>query len=289
METKEIPFGISSVETIDQSVFTYVDETLNIHSMTNKGFKKVPVVWVTAERAYQIKNDVNLRDKNGLLTLPVITIERTGITKSLTRKGAVYGNVNPVPDAKGGTVTIAREINQFKSANFINADLARLAEQETKKNKNNGVMFVKPKKKPKIVYETITIPLPIYIETTYSIRVRTEYQQQLNEIMTPFITRPNGLNYVELKYEEHMYEGFLGEAFTHENNISSLGQEERKYETSIELRVLGYVIGDDKNQESPRIVRRQNFVDVKFPREHVILDDKKDYDSGAPGDPFYRE
>ena len=131
--------------------------------------------------------------------------------------------------------------------------------------------------------------MPIYIETTYSIRVRTEYQQQLNEIMTPFITRPNGLNYVELKYEEHMYEGFLGEAFTHENNISSLGQEERKYETSIELRVLGYVIGDDKNQESPRIVRRQNFVDVKFPREHVILDDKKDYDSGAPGDPFYRE
>jgi len=289
METKEIPFGISSVETIDQSVFTYVNETLDIHSMTNKGFKKVPVIWVTAERAYQIKNDVNLRDKNGLLTLPVITIERTGITKSLTRKGAVYGNVPPVPDAKGGTVTIAREVNQFKSSNFINADLARLAEQETKKSRNNGVMFVKPKKKPKIVYETITIPLPIYIETTYSIRARTEYQQQLNEIMTPFITRPNGLNYVELKHEEHMYEGFLGESFSHENNISSLGQEERKYETSIELRVLGYVIGDDKNQESPRIVRRQNFVDVKFPREHVILDDKKDYDSAAPGDPFYRE
>jgi hypothetical protein len=48
---------------------------------------------------------------------------------------------------------------------------------------------------------------------------------------------------------------------------------------------LGYIIGDDKNQDQPKIIRRQNAVEVKIPREHVIVGDINEFIKKG----FYRE
>ena len=37
----------SSLETIDLAMYDFVDNLLDIYSTTNKGFKKVPVLWVS--------------------------------------------------------------------------------------------------------------------------------------------------------------------------------------------------------------------------------------------------
>jgi len=286
---EDIPFVQSRLETIDYAVFNWLNDDLNIFATSNKGNKKVPVIWVTAERAYQIKNDVNLRTKSGIMTFPVITVERTAIVKSLSRKGGIHGNVYPENDLKGGTITIARQVNQYKSSNFINADSAKTTKYTSTRFKRKGVMFATKKSEPKVVYETITIPFPIYVEASYNIKIKTEYQQQMNEIMTPFISRPGALNYVNIEHDNHTFEAFVGDSFSHGNNVSALGEEERKYETGIDLRVLGYIVGDAENQDSPRLVRRQNFVEVKFPREHVVVGDEQEWDLAAPGEPFHRE
>jgi len=39
------------------------------------------------------------------------------------------------------------------------------------------------------------------------------------------------------------------------------------------VKVLGYLIGDDKNQNPPKIVYRESFVDIKIGRERVIVGD----------------
>ena len=54
---QEIEFMPSSLETIDRAMIRFVDEDLNLFTNTNEGFKKVPVLWVTAERAFQIKHN----------------------------------------------------------------------------------------------------------------------------------------------------------------------------------------------------------------------------------------
>ena len=87
---KEYELTPSTIETIDRSLFIWLNEELNIHSTTNKGWKKVPVLWQSAERAYHIKNDKDLRDSTGALKLPLISVERASITKSLTDKGGHY-------------------------------------------------------------------------------------------------------------------------------------------------------------------------------------------------------
>ena len=120
-----LPFEPSTFETIDYAVYDWVNKSLNISCTTNTGFEKVPTVWVAAERSRQVKNNKNLRDKSGALIFPIITLQRDSFTKDLSKKGMFYGNIDPIADVKGGSVTIARRIKGDKTANFLNADAYR--------------------------------------------------------------------------------------------------------------------------------------------------------------------
>ena len=71
-----------------------------------------------------------------------------------------------------------------------------------------------------------------------------------------------------------------------DNNISNLNEEERKFQTKINMRVMGYLIGEDKNQIKPRVVIRENAVEVKIPRERVIFGD---INENLDKDAFYRD
>ena len=115
----------STLETVDTAFYNWVDETLNISATSNRGWGKVPLIWVSAERSFQVKNDKDLRDEFGVLKLPLITIERTSIVKDPARKGSFQANVYPTDSTKGGSITYARRINQTKTADFANADAYR--------------------------------------------------------------------------------------------------------------------------------------------------------------------
>jgi hypothetical protein len=282
----EIEVPSSTLETIDAAMLKFVDETLNISTSTNEGFKKVPVLWVTAERAYQIKHNKDLRDKEETLVLPLITVNRASVTKDPAFKGSVWANLYPENDAKGGTITIARQINQKKTAEFQNAQANRrlgangnVASKMKNTNKRNMSAA-------KTVYETITIPLPVWVKVVYEITVRSEYQQQLNSMVTPFLTVPgNSRTPRRIENEGHYYEIFIDGSFSDTSNKAALGMDQRNYETTINIETLGYLIGDGENQEKPKIVKRENAVEFQFARERTIVGDIPD----TIKDGFYRE
>ena len=263
------PFPISTIETIDVAMYNFVNEVLDIKCITSSGFKKVPVVWTSAERLFQSKKDSSFRDADGSLILPIITIERKNVVKDLSKKGTVYANIPPLDKARGGSISVSRRINQDKTGNFANASMYKRKGQLNFTGKNN-----------KIVYQTVTIPLPVYISVDYEITMRAEYQQQMNQIMTPFITRPGGINYVILENGRLRYEGFIQYSYSHSNNIISFSNEERKFETKLNIDVLGWLTGEDSNRNSPNFSIRENIVEVKIPRERVALRDDLDPDVG---------
>lgn len=280
-----ISFEPSTLETIDFSVYDFVDRDLDIFCTTNKGFKKVPVIWQASERAYQIKNNKDLRDDNGTLIFPMISISRTSFEKSLTDKGVFYGNSFPINDAKGGSITVARKIGQDKTGNFLNADTYRKKNKIVGNRGNPGAQQINfPSRKKinekKIVYETITMPAPSYVTADYTITIRTEYQQQINEIVQPFVTITNGINYLMLKRDGHSYEAFVQSDFSSNNDITELGAEPRIYETEITIRVLGYLVGGDKNEKRPNVVIRENAVEIRTARERVVVGDDPDWRNG---------
>lgn len=263
--TSYISITPSSIETVDTAMFNWLDHDLDLRCESNKGFIKPPVIWTSAERAFLTKKDRKTRGKDGNMNFPLISLERVSIVKDLQKKGSIWGNIFPVNDEKGGSFTIGRLVQQDKSTNFVGADNKAIVGQ---------INF--PRKNTKIVYQTFSIPLPVYVEVTYDIHLRTIYQQQMNTLLTPFITRTGGINAFLIHNEDLRYEAFIEKDFKSDSNMKDMGTEERKFETTVTVRVLGYLIGDEKNQIRPRVAVRENAVDVKFARERIITSDNNE-------------
>jgi len=266
----------STLETIDRALYEWVTDTLDIQATYPDGWKPVPILWAGAERTFQSKNDVNLRDSNGNINLPVITIERTSVNKE--DRGSYYSNI--FRDTKGGTsqaFVIGRKINQRQTTKYSAA-----------KNTTQGTKspFNIRKDNNKVVYETFTIPPPIHVNVLYKIQIKAQYQQQINEILTPILKYPGQINGFMIGNEPHRYEAFVPKSYDASNNITSMGDDEKKYETSIEMKVLGYLLNDDKNSEYLEVEKRQSIVEVRIPRERILIGDKHpNEDDGR----FYKE
>jgi hypothetical protein len=288
---EEIHILPSNIETIDFALYDHINDRFDLHATTNEGWDKVPVIWVTAERSHQIKHNKGMRDLEGTLNLPIIFIERISMTKDPAQKGVFQANIPPAflrkgYDVQGGSIEVARKIQQKKTSEFANVDSKRRANRTVKPN------FVR-KKTEKVVYETISIPQPVYVYTSYTITLRTQYQQQMNDLLQPFITRPGNVRNISLTKDGHFYEAFVDTTFSTENTVANLNEEERKYETKITINVIGYLLGDGVNSKGPKISIRENAVEVKMPRERVLVGDIPDYidsDEGKRGvDGGYRE
>lgn len=268
---KEIPLEPSTIELIDLALFEFIKDKLDIHCTTNQGWKKVPVSWVLPEKSFQIKDNKELRDNTGQLILPLIAVQRSNMEKNPSKKGEFWGHIDR--DERGGSITIAYPINQEKTSDFTNNNVRRI----------KGVINF-PKKIDKVVYQTISMPMPAYIDITYSIHIMTDYQQQMNEIVTPFISYTGGINYYPLRKNGHIYPLFIQQEFKTEHNVNEQAEETRIYKTSIEIKCLGYVIGDGNNQTSPKKVFKESPVEIRMPKERVIMGDIPEWKDG-----HYRE
>jgi|TARA_B100000282_G_scaffold292469_1_gene266259 hypothetical protein len=270
----------STLENIDFAFFDFINDKMNNRATTNEGWKKVPVIWASAERSFLSKNNKDLRDSDGSLILPLITIERTSMNKSKTRKGKYYGLSGNFPEAdRFGRITIARKIVRDKTNNFSVADNRKRLGGAVNRVRGRQAYFPK-KQNDKVVYETLSIPMPVYVSMNYDVTLRSEYVQQMNDIMSPFITLGSSISSFTIEKNSHRYETFLQEGFNLANNVSSLGTDERMYTTKISFEVLGYLIGEAPNGERAKIIRRENAVEVKIPRERVIFGDIPDYGDG---------
>ena len=263
---KTTTFEPSSIETIDFAIYEWLNKNLDLHTTTNKGWQKTPVIWLGTERAYQLKNNKELRDEDDQLALPIIALTRESIAKDLQFKGSFQASIPEDGDYRGGAISITRRIKQDKTRNFANANKARKYStgNETGRSKNN-----------KIVYETITIPAPTYITVMYDVHLKAEYQQQINDLTQPFISKIGQTNSFYINYDGHRYEAFVEQDFTENKNIKELGEDERLFETTIKIKVLGFLIGEGKNREKPKITVRENRVQVRISRERVIVGDKR--------------
>tara|TARA_Y100000034_G_scaffold84962_1_gene101925 strand:+ start:2616 stop:3854 length:1239 start_codon:yes stop_codon:yes gene_type:complete len=382
----EIGMLASTIENIDFSITSWLKEDLNLSATSNHGFSSVPVLWQAPERAYQVKHNKALRDDAGALKLPIISIERTGITKDPNRKGAFQANYySKNRNGRSGRLVIARRIVEDKTRNYavvgntrranytggvglaaatatititdfseLNAgDKVNLVATDgtdynftqgdqssvngtweattsnavTATNLMNvintssgpaGTRFTAtvdgavitvtqssagsagntaititdsggaglsktnfgggtsgpqryyPRVNKKIVVQSLSIPIPVYVNIDYKIIIKSEYQQQMNELVAPFIARTGQINAFTMKRNGHLYEGFIDQGFTHNNNVANLNEELRLYSSEITIRVLGYLIGEGENDDRPLVRIDENVVEYLFPSESPV-------------------
>ena len=262
---QEVGMLASSIETIDMAVTSWMKEDLNLSARTNVGYTEVPIFWQAPERSFQIKSEKSLRDSSGALVLPVIGVERTGIIKDPQRKGSYQANIfSDYNKGRTGRMVIARRIKQDKTRNFATAT-------GTRTNTDGKLQNYFPRINKQVVIQSLSIPIPVYVNVEYKIVIKTEYQEQMNQLIQPFMTRTGQINSFLMRRNGHIYEAFIDQNFTHNNNIGNLAEDIRMFETTINLRILGYLIGDGENDDRPLIELEESVVEVTFPRESGVI------------------
>lgn len=265
----------STIETIDMAIYDLINNGFDLHTSTNEGFKKVPVLWSQPERAFDSKTKdtrSGIRDSVGKLKLPLISIERTSMSKDPTFKGAYQANVFPETSGPRGYKKhqrlVSRRISQRATRKFASAKSGKFNGQEN---------F--PVDNKKVVYEEVYAPIPVWINVGYNVKLRTEYQQQMNDLVAPFATKTGNIDSLLAFHNGHQYEVFIDGDYAQNNNTANLNEDERSFETTIKLKVLGFLLGDGENEEAPKIVTKETIVEVKIVRERSIVGDKKPWES----------
>lgn len=251
-----------TLETIDTAMYEFV-EGLNLHTNTNKGLAKAKTLWLGTERVFQIKNDKRIRDESGKLIMPLVTINRVSMVKDPTFKGAFQAHYPR--GSEGGTTTKKQSINQEKTSNFQTSDFS---------NSSKGTLTGKPEQTNSIVNNYYNSTIPVYITINYDITLRSEYQQQMNDLLQPFITTTGQINSFIFGKDGHRFEAFIQQEFAQSNNTTNLGEQERSFETKITIKVLGYLVGEGLNTSRPKLSRKENRARIRFTRERSIIGDK---------------
>ena len=266
--TFSLPLSPSKLETIDFAVYDWLNERINVHLVTHEGYKKVPIIWTSAERAFQIKNNKDLRDNSGRLILPLISIERTNTTPAANFRGKYQASIPSKFDYynSSGVISIDKLIQQAKSTDFANVDAFKQAQQFNDKFKNK-----------KIVYEIISAPIPVHVKCSYTISLKSYYIEQMNNMITQFIAVNGQSRIFSIRRDGHSYELMYpnDSVATMNNNAKNMQNNERVYVTDIKFDVLGYIFSDSDTNDAPNIIIRETVVEFKMPRESVIINSLK--------------
>jgi hypothetical protein len=277
----------SDFETIDYAFYDFVNEEMQIRAHTNKGWKKVHVIWSSPERVYFSKKNKDLFDLDGSLIYPIVSIQRTSISKDLAKKGKYFGAPTQFTDPlRGGRIVVSKKIVRDKTNNFAVAHNIKKFGKTNRTPNRQPYYPLTEKRNKKVVIEALSVPQPVYVSIGYQVTLQSNYQQHMNQMLQPFVTLGGHINSFLIGRDGHSYETFLQSDLSQDNNVSSFDQEERVFKTTINFDVLGYIVGDGENRQRPRVTKVENVVDVKIPRERVIVGDEQDFD---PKSGFYRD
>jgi hypothetical protein len=154
------PYQNITIETVDQAIFDWFEYDVDAHVETpTQEIKKVPIIFASGERWATARDQRGLRDKNGLLILPIVSIRRTGLDRS--RNMSSLG-------IEERRLTISRIVSG-KTNTLQNA----ISSREISARQSKG----------KVIHEIVSVPFPDSYVTTYEIVIQTQYITQMNEIL----------------------------------------------------------------------------------------------------------
>ena len=223
------------IEDVDRALFKLFNEDLPLYFEQDGDMKRIPCIFAGGERAMILRRKEPLRDRQGALILPLVSILRNGIDQSTENKAIGTGTGSLTLKKK-----LAPEDRQFKRLYNING----------LRNQDNTFGDAKTSDtdlglKGLNVYEIITMPNPKFFKATYEITFWAQYLQQMNNIIEAVITSYNSQVARSFKIETNKGYWFVAtmeSGLSDGNNFDSYLDDERVIKTSITMEVTGYII-----------------------------------------------
>ncbi len=235
------------IEDVDRAMFKLFNEDLPFYYVQDGDMKRIPCVFAGGERAMILRKKEPLRDRQGALVLPLVSILRSGIDQS-TEKGIGPGT---------GSITLRKRVAQEDRV------YKKLTNQNNLRNQDNvvgstGAGSASLELTNKNVYEIITMPNPRFFKATYEITFWAQYLQQMNSIIEAFITSYNNSTARSFKIETNKGYWFVAtveSGLSDSNNFDGYQDDERLIKTSITMSVTGYII-NPQFPGAPKVFRR---------------------------------
>lgn len=261
-----------TIETVDRAVYDWFDRDVNAHVRSpEEELKKVPVVFASGERWSTARDPRGIRDKNGVLILPIISVRRTNIDRDR--------NVALALGTETDTLTISKRLDR-KTNILQNA----IEERNPARRAAND----------KAVYEVTTIPFPEWFTTGYEIVVQTQYITQMNDILgrifasidvqNSFLMPVHLSTFEDLSTEErsdltnYYFVGFMDTSLSDTGNFEEFTDTERIVKYSFNLTIPTYLQLDPEGKR-PAIQRKYTAYEVSFSDERVcFIDDPSELD-----------
>jgi hypothetical protein len=257
------PVGI---EDADAALFHLFDKEIAFQVSTsdkNRGeMKRVPVIFTAGEKWALAKKNRALRDRNGALILPLITVVRTTIQQGPNDDIAGRG-INQ----QTGEIIVKRRLDKSDRGyqGLINrlllkhqtnlavppgqADADQLATErqigvltDDPTVQDGGLML--PDRRNN-VYETLVLPTPQFYTAMYEVTFWAQYTVQMFQLIEMLISSflPQGNAWRLDTPKGYWFVATVdGNVYNAENNIDDMSQEERMIKYKFNVKVPGYIL-----------------------------------------------
>lgn len=278
------PVGI---EDIDTAIFDLFNDEIPL-LVTAPGpsgvaiTKRVPIIFSGGEKWAMLKKGRAMRDRNGSLILPLISIGRKNITQTPNNDIAGRG-INQ----QGGELVIRRRLAGSDRAfqNLINRTLIPNQENVAVGHESPSVTdqittgrdvgdrtneptiqdggLLLPNRRDN-VWETIVVPAPQFFTATYDVIIWTQYDVQMNQIIEQLISSflPQGNAWkIEATDRSGAKKGYWfiasvdGNLFSTQNNFEDMSTTERMIKYQFTINVPGYILAS-RTPGAPVAIRR---------------------------------
>lgn len=252
------------IEDVDKALFKCLRDEVAFQVSDNGGGNQrpVPIVFAAGEKWSMLKSGRALRDKDGTLILPLVTVRRTSIEQSsadMTSRGMnqhvgeivvktkldssdrVYQNlINKLGIPNADDVPGPRDY--FPSASLVTSREGTM-ENAHDLDVQNGALLA-----PKLgtnVWQIITIPTPQFFTAVYEVTIWAQYIEHMNPMLEKLMSSylPTGNRTLRLDTDKgYWFVAQVDEGFASEDNSDNATGVELVRKHKFTVRVPGYLV-----------------------------------------------
>jgi len=271
----------SGIRDVDKAIFDLFDVDIQFAlRSTEQGAGKgkaikVPVIFATGERFALLKRKRPVRDKNGTLILPLISVRRTGA--HLERNYGLPGDLGDYTIKTRLSPEDPRYQQLINKNNLLNQDnvasranVTDLSNEANAKPGRVGSRRLRGVPSPESrrgellnnnigenIFEIITVPFPQFYTLTYEVTFWTQYVGQMNQMIENLIisAEPLGYNYQIFGPNGYWYVAYLQDDIRSDDNVEDFVDDERLVRYSFNLEVPAWLLAN-QNAGQPNPFRR---------------------------------
>jgi len=257
-----------TIEDVDRALFDLFNKEIPFYYTLKDATRKTPVIFATGERFAILRRNRPLRDKAGILILPLISMVRTGIEQDAT-KGAGPGQTQPLVIKKrlskrdpryqqlinkvgvhnqDNTVSLSHR-NRYQGGISVTGSLPgtvasrRIPTKPSMAAQQN--MLLANNLNNKNIYEFITIPPVKHYTATYEITFWTQYTQQMNNMLTALMSVYQDMHQRTFRIETskgYWFVAYVQPSLNSDNNFTDFSDQERIVKYSFSIDVPAYIV-----------------------------------------------